>query len=96
MQVLCKKIQISTLGVFTFSLFIFCTPNQTEIPPEKILAKIGNRSISVNEYIERVEYTIRPTYCKSDNNIHQKIMLNSLIAEKFLALQAEQESALKK
>ncbi len=66
MQILCKKIQIFTLGVFAISLFIFCTQNQTEIPQKKILAKIGNRSISVNEYIERVEYTIRSAYCKSE------------------------------
>jgi hypothetical protein len=94
MQVLCKKNQIFILIIFAVSLLISCTRNQTEIPPEKILVKIGNRSISVNEYIERVEYTIRPAYCKSDNNVHKKIILNSLIAEKLLALEAGPENDL--
>ncbi|MCI0513790.1 hypothetical protein L0128_11295 [candidate division KSB1 bacterium] len=57
--------------------------------PAKILARIGSRTITVKEFIERAEYTIRPPYCRDNNYIHQKIVLNSLIAEKLLALETE-------
>ena len=59
-----------------------------ENPSETILAKVGNKTISLNEFIRRAEYTIRPNYCKGDNMIDKKIILNSLIAEKMLALEA--------
>jgi hypothetical protein len=47
---------------------------------------VGDRVITKSEFIRRVEYTPRPAYCRGDNNIHKKIVLNSLIAEKLLAL----------
>ena len=56
---------------------------------EEILVKIDNKIITKNEFIKRAEYTIRPPYCRSDNYIHKKIILNSLIAEKLLALEIE-------
>ncbi len=61
---------------------------------EKLLAKIADRSITVDEFIRRAEYTIRPAYCKGDNYIHRKIILNSLIAEKLLALEAGEDNEL--
>jgi hypothetical protein len=64
-------------------------------PEETILVNIDNKvTISKNEFIRRVEYTIRPPYCKGDGYIHKKIILNSLIAEKLLALEASDTSAL--
>ncbi|NQV50166.1 MAG: hypothetical protein HQ507_06695 [Candidatus Marinimicrobia bacterium] len=42
--------------------------------------------ITKSEFVRRAEYTPRPAYCRGDNNIHKKIVLNSLIAEKLLAL----------
>ena len=56
---------------------------------EKILAKIKDRVITQNDFIKRAEYTIRPTFCKSDNYIHKKIILNSLIAEKLMAIEVD-------
>ena len=61
---------------------------------EKILARIGDKTISVNEFIRRAEYTIRPPYCSDENYIHRKIVLNSLIAEKLLALEAGENNEL--
>jgi hypothetical protein len=61
---------------------------------EDILARIGNKTISMNEFIHRAEYTIRPRYCNSDNDIHKKIVLNSLIAEKLMALEAGKDNEL--
>lgn len=75
-------------SVVTILIFcLFCRPH-IEQPDEKILARIGNKSISLNEFIRRAEYTIRPAYCKKDNYIHKKIILNSLIAEKLFANEA--------
>ncbi len=59
-----------------------------------MLAKIGDRVITVNDFIRRAEYTIRPPYCKSDSYIHKKIILNSLIAEKLFALEADTNNQL--
>ncbi len=61
-----------------------------------VLAKIGGKTIFVDEFIRRAEYTIRPSYCKGDGGIEKKIVLNSLLAEKMLALEAGKENALEK
>lgn len=65
-----------------------CSQPEPAIPPAKILAKVGDRIITTDEFIIRAEYTIRPAYCRQENYIHRKIVLNSLIAEKLLALEA--------
>ena len=59
-----------------------------EIPKNNIIAKIGDKIITVDEFIKRSEYTVRPAYCRGDNIIHKKIILNSLIGEKLLSLEA--------
>ncbi len=69
-------------------LSIVCNKKSSKVDKEILLAKIGEKSISVNEFIRRAEYTIRPPYCKEDNYIHKKIILNSLIAEKLFSLEA--------
>ena len=63
-------------------------------PQEIILARVDGKSISVPEFIERAEYTIRPAYCRSDDYIQRKIVLNSLLAEKLLALEAGEDNEL--
>ncbi len=74
-------------------LFLACQLADEEIPEpqETIIARIGDKTISQNEFIRRAEYTIRPAYAKGDNYIHRKIILNSLVAEKLLALEAEND-----
>jgi len=75
----------------TIFLLISLSCEKTEIkqPEEKILIRINDQvTISLNEFIRRAEYTIRPPYCKHNSYIHKKIILNSLIAEKLLALEA--------
>ena len=54
-----------------------------------ILAKVGDRIITKQDFIRRAEYSIRPLYCRQANYINKKIILNSLIAEKLFALEAE-------
>jgi hypothetical protein len=50
--------------------------------------RIGDKTITANEFIYRAEYTPRPVYCRGSTYIHKKIVLNSLIAEKLFALEA--------
>jgi len=80
---------------FTLLLLYACSKEVNDIPrspiiiPEdNIIAKIGDKIITVEEFIKRSEYTVRPAYCRGDNIIHKKIILNSLIGEKLLSLEA--------
>lgn len=65
-----------------------------ELPTEVPLARVGDRVITVDEFLRRAEYTPRPPYCRGDSYIHRKIVLNTLIAEKLLALEAGAENEL--
>lgn len=60
------------------------------------MARVGDRVITVDEFIRRAEYTIRPPYCRMDNYVHKKIVLNSLIGEKLLALETDEDTPLRK
>ena len=80
-----------TVVAFFLLLVFGCTDTVSESPEEPdetVLARVGEKTISVNEFIRRAEYTMRPEYCMRDNYIHKKIVLNSLIAEKLFALEA--------
>ena len=80
-----KKAFLCVLWIFV--LMVGCQ-KKTDMPEEDIIARVGNRVISKNEFIRRSEYTLRPPYCKQgDLIIHKKIILNSLIAEKLMALE---------
>ena len=69
-----------------------CTSNKSEpfTFGNSVLAQIDNHIILKNEFIQRAEYVIRPNYCSKGNNVHKQIVLNSLIAEKLLAIEGEQ------
>jgi hypothetical protein len=53
-----------------------------------LIAKVGDKTITKTEFINRSEFTPRPDYCRLDNYVHRKIVLNSLIAEKMMAIEA--------
>ena len=74
--------KIALLLILFIQSFIFSSDND-------VLVKIKDRVITSEDFILRSEYTIRPSYCKSNTQIHKKIILNSLIAEKLLALDIE-------
>jgi len=61
---------------------------------EPVLVKINETSISVDEFLRRAEYTIRPSFARQNTMIHQKVVLNSLVAEKLMALEEKKGSAL--
>lgn len=75
-------------------LFVLCAKKQVKQPKEIILARIGEKTISLNEFLRRAEYVPRPKYCRGNTGIHKKIVLNSLIAEKMLALEAGEDNEL--
>lgn len=58
------------------------------ISAEITLVRVGDKTISLNEFLSRAEYTMRPQYCSRSDNISKKIVLNSLIAEKMMAIEA--------
>ncbi|MCD6440791.1 MAG: hypothetical protein J7L86_03260 [Candidatus Marinimicrobia bacterium] len=84
---------VTIIGMIFFAA---CDKKRVQLPEGEILARIGDKTISVDEFIRRAEYTIRPSYCKQDNYIHRKIILNSLIAEKLFALEAGTDNELVK
>ena len=72
--------------IFLF-FFLFSCSKQSQVPEDLILARVGTSIITIQDFIRRSEYTIRPDYCRQDNYIHKKIILNSLISEKITALE---------
>ena len=79
---------------FLFTIFFSCTQNneQHQLSDEVVLARIGSEVITIQDFIRRAEYAIRPDYCRQDNYIHKKIVLNSLIGEKLTALEQEKQA----
>ncbi len=74
-----------------------CSKNkELEQPKETILVEIGDVTISLNEFLRRAEYTVRPPYCRSNGNLDKKIILNSLIAEKLFSMEATDSSKILK
>ena len=87
------KANYSFLIIVLF-VYLGCN-NPTEKPPNvpiNILAEIGNKTITVNDFIKRCEYVPRPVYCRGDNYIHKKISLNSLIAEKIFSVEFDRRN----
>ncbi len=72
------------LGV---ALLLLVSCEKESGPAGEVLASIGDRVITKEDFMRRAEYTIRPNFCSGDNYIHRKIILNSLISEKLLALE---------
>ena len=70
---------------------------QRGLPPAdtgRVIARIGGKSILIDEFIRRSTYTVRPSYCRGNGGFEKKIVLNSLLAEKMLALEAGKDNEL--
>jgi len=63
-----------------FLIGLSCAKKDSE---EKIIARIGDKSISFQEFISRAEFTVRPRIFNSKISV-----LNNLVAEKLIALDA--------
>ncbi len=91
----CPNFKNSALFLIFVILINSCEKDRLIQPQEVILVNIDNQiTISKDEFIRRAEYTIRPPYCKGNSYLHKKIVLNSLIAEKLLALEASDNNPL--
>ena len=87
------KANYSFLIIVLF-VYLGCNNSTEKLPnvPINILAEIGNKTITVNDFIKRCEYVPRPVYCRGDNYIHKKISLNSLIAEKIFSIEFDRRN----
>ncbi|MBN1479991.1 hypothetical protein EH223_18845 [candidate division KSB1 bacterium] len=74
--------------VLSFLFLLVCSKTTLDEPEEHILVQIGEKNISVDEFIRRSEYTVRPPYCRGNHNLDKKIIINSLIAEKLMSIEA--------
>ncbi len=80
--------------LFAWLLILACGRGKPTGPRETLLARVGDRTLTVQEFLRRAEYTPRPAYCSGNTPVHKKIVLNSLIAEKLLAIEAQDTSSL--
>ena len=69
-----KNILILFISILSFCFVLSCADLKVEdakVTPssENVLTSIGNRVITVNDYIKRCEYVPRPNYCKNNNYI---------------------------
>ena len=96
MNKLLTSITVVTIVWWGLLLLVSCSSqdHSTEPVPESILVRVADRVITRTDFITRSEYIPRPPYCRGNSNIHKKIILNSLIAEKLLALVADSEHPL--
>ena len=76
-------------GVLSSLLLTNCSNKDISKSSLDILAQVGDKIITRQDFIRRAEYTIRPDYCRQSNYIHKKIILNSLIAEKITSIEME-------
>ena len=73
-----------------------CEDSSTTEPEteEVVIATVGDKKITLKQFRERSELTPRPGYCSGNSLDAKGIVLNSLIGEKLLALEAEKEEKL--
>ena len=84
-----KNVAISV--VLLIVALVVCAKKEKK---DEILAIVGDRVITKDEFVRRAEYTIRPPYCKQNSNMDKQIILNSIIAEKLYAFEAGQDNPL--
>ncbi|MDZ7345578.1 MAG: hypothetical protein ONA69_02175 [candidate division KSB1 bacterium] len=85
-----KKYRIITI----FALLLLVCGKKEPQEQAAVIARVGDREITLAEFIRRAEYTIRPPYLKGNYYLHKKMILNSLLAEKMLALEAGTDNEL--
>jgi hypothetical protein len=81
-----------TISAILLLLTLTCS-NTSKIDEsnETILVRIADRSITVQDFLNRMELSPRPFYCSGSSEKEKAIALNSMIAEKMLAIEAGDE-----
>jgi hypothetical protein len=81
-----------TISAILLLLTLACS-NTSKIgdSDEIILVRIADRSITVQDFLNRMELSPRPFYCRGSSEKEKAIALNSMIAEKMLAIEAGDE-----
>lgn len=88
-----KYVKLFVLSLTGFLIFGCSSKNKSE---SKELVRINDKVITDEEFLYRCEYTVRPAWCRNDNYVHKKVALNSLIAEKLLAIEAGMDTPVDK
>ena len=92
-----QRLLLAAVLCFWIVLILQCgnAPQEVAVtlPDSVILARIGNRVITKDDFLRRSEYTLRPVYCSGTSYIDKKIILNSLIAEKLIAMTTDADSS---
>jgi len=70
---------------------IMCASLLGSVDSGQTLAQIDDQIITVQDFIERAEYTPRPLYCKGNSNIDKRIILNTLIGEKLFSMEMKKD-----
>ena len=82
--------------VLLAACLVVCSKYREKKNEAVVLARVGEKTITLEEFLQRAEYTIRPRYCKGNSGVEKKTVLNSLLAEKMLALEAGKDNLLAK
>ena len=86
----CVYTRKTRLRILLFTLVLFSGMSVAkEQLNDNILAKVGQKDITITEFKARCEFTIRP-----ENLRDKSVALNNLIFEKILALEAENNNSL--
>lgn len=86
-----KKIRYRFLFIALAAVLFSCG----EKSDMEILARVDDKVITVEEFLNRAELTPRPAYCKTGSDKDKNIILNTLIVEKLLAREGLSQSALR-
>ncbi len=79
---------------FLFPYLFLIVFSCSEHDDADILARVADKEITMEEFLNRAEMTPRPSYCNSGQERDKRIVLNTLITEKLFALEEKSKSSL--
>ena len=91
-----KRMSLNTLCICLFITLMtlsYCSKESNQ-EKEVIIARVGNQSITLQEFLARSELTIRPDFSAMPDSSEKIFVLNNLIAEKLLAVEGKDETEL--
>src|SRR5512138_433413 len=59
-----------------FAAAPYHTSHQSAAEGEVLVARVGDREITLRDFLERAEYTLRPRYCRGSSNNEKNIVLS--------------------